>query len=112
MSPLEILVAARKRIENPKDWGKGPRGVGFNRRPLSTCCAAEAIEEVSPQQFETRIAAFRILRCAIGAAPDRLDAIVEWNDAPDRTHAVVLAAYDRAIEAAQNPQTSAQRSEP
>ena len=27
-----------------------------------------------------------------------MNSIIRWNDSPDRTHAEVLAAFDRAIE--------------
>ena len=42
-------------------------------------------------------AALKALKCAIGNGHE----IVPWNDAPERTHAEVMAAFDRAIAAEQ-----------
>lgn len=100
MNALEVLVAARAKITNPEDWGKGRRGRRDCDRPLHTCCAAEAIEDISPsldkETHSERRRAFRALMNAAGL-DNRWNAIINWNDAPERTHAEVLAAYDLAI---------------
>jgi hypothetical protein len=89
MDALDILKAARAKIADPKDWGKGRRR---ESRPLHTCCAAEAIEEVSLDLLE-RERAFRALKNAAGIDAD----IIGWNDHLERTHSEVRAAFDLAI---------------
>lgn len=96
MTHHEILTKARAKIADPDNWGKGLRGCSFDRRPLETCCAAEAIEEVAPTAHEVRRAAMRALYDAAGLEWNK-DSIIHWNDAPERTHAEVLAAFDKAI---------------
>lgn len=98
MRPALIpLVKARALIADPAKWGKGPRGGGYERGPC-TFCAAEAIEESSPN-LAARNEAYRTLEKSIGV-PTLALTLVEWNDARERTHAEVLAAFDKAIEAA------------
>jgi hypothetical protein len=101
ISALDILVAARSKIADEKDWGKGSR----RDRPRNTYCAAEAVEEafcfnsvfqVPPQYYDERVAAFRALEHAAGVAQGCCF-IPNWNDAPERTHKEVLAAFDLAI---------------
>lgn len=79
------LVAARKLIESPADW---------NHRN----CAQTAI---SASCGECRDAAALDVFCeAIGIEGEgrgKSYRIWNWNDAPERTHAEVLAAFDRAI---------------
>lgn len=95
---LTVLIKARAKIADPANWGKGHRGNSeYGHRPLSSCCAAEAIEDVE-MAGKTRRAAYRALERAAGLElPPLGSAIVEWNDAPERTHADVLAAFDKAI---------------
>lgn len=93
---LQVLIKARARISSPKKWGKGIRGVRENLRPLSTCCAAEAIEDTA--MAADRGPAFRAIYKAAGIGK-RFFTLVEWNDAPSRTHAQVLATFDKAIKA-------------
>lgn len=88
----QTLIEARERISDQAAWGKGRRGLD---RKFDTCCAAEAIEEAAPGfgQYEARCTAFNALRRAA-----KCKHITGWNDAPGRTHAEVLAAFDKAIE--------------
>jgi hypothetical protein len=90
MDALNILKSARAKIANPEDWGKGRRGLD---RPRETYCAAEAIETTS--HSAERMRAYRALSCAAGTDIDLN--ITEWNDAPERTHAEVIAAFNLAI---------------
>ena len=87
---LTVLIEARKLIEKPENWGQGRRGLN---RPAHTCCASEAIESIA-EPSAVRNAAYVQLSSAVGG-----QSIVPWNDAPERTHPEVLAAFDRAIEA-------------
>ena len=93
---LPVLIKARALIADPAKWGKGKRGC-LGDRPLDTCCAAEAIEEVEPPSPRRRAAYYALERAAGLVRPPMGSAIVEWNDAPERTHAEVLAAFDKAI---------------
>lgn len=86
---LDILIAARAKIAKPEDWGKGCRA----RRPFRTCCAAEAIEETS-STFSERVRTYRAL---VNAAGINRGSIGTWNDAPERSHADVIRAFDLAI---------------
>lgn len=104
-SVTDVLTAARKRIEKPQHWlGHGWRG------GAESFCASNAIFTLS---YNAGLAepAQRALAKAIGYSCDEsetgfLHAIFRWNDAPERTHAEVLAAFDRAIEASRaSPQT-------
>lgn len=91
-STLKVLQEARKLIEKPENWGQGIRPYRENKR---SCCAAEAIETVTP--WGARSGAFRAIRDAMGVHAPSL--VLDWNDT--HTHAEVLAAFDRAIEAEQ-----------
>ena len=109
MKASEILIAARALIDTPERWVKG-------RKP-GCWCAGDAIMASLPRytvpsirwppvpQYgvtNARNAALRALECAIGNGHE----IASWNDAPERTHAEVMAAFDRAIvaEQAKEPQ--------
>lgn len=94
---LAVLVKARAKIANEENWGKGDRRCD---RPIETCCAAEAIEEVEFDNPKRRAAYLALERAAGLERPPLGSAIVGWNDAPERTHAEVLAAFDKAIASA------------
>ncbi|HWY35270.1 MAG TPA: hypothetical protein VNX68_11530 [Nitrosopumilaceae archaeon] len=93
MTSKEILTQARKSIENPDRWGKGPAMY----RP-GTCCASEAIKNVQGATFDERSLARGCLFRVIGGVFKR--PITLWNDDPKRTHKEVLQAFDEAIEIA------------
>lgn len=97
MDAIDILKVARARIADPLNWGKGPRSRHneWPGRGLNTCCASEAIEEVQSWGPE-RARAYRALEHAAGLKAG-WDKLPIWNDASERTHAEVLAAYDLAI---------------
>lgn len=99
MTPLQVLVAARARISDPAKWGKGVRGTMAGYRSVDTCCAAEAIGDARESDTSLEVALSFLRQAIVGERNDSLS-IVRWNDAPERTHADVLAAFDRAIEAA------------
>ena len=94
---LDILKAARAKVASPENWGKGQRGyyAGYRGRPTSSCCVAEAIEECLPYT-EERKRAFRAFHNAAGLE-EKFGKLIDWNDAPERTHAEVLATFDLAI---------------
>ncbi len=100
MDAINILQAARAKIARPEDWGKGPKGMWVTwagkvvkKRSIETYCAAEAIDASDQPYSHGRMPSYR----AILKAADAADGIIAWNDAPERTHAEVLAAFDLAI---------------
>lgn len=107
MTPKEILIAARAKIEAPERWTQGK----FAQTPmadevppdspLASCwCVLGAIAAITHDDpHDIRDEVYWPIHKAIGLPADSL-AIPAWNDAPTRTHAEVLAAFDRAIAAA------------
>ncbi len=93
---LVPLMKARALIADSAKWGKGMR---CNRAVFETYCAAEAIEAVA-EPSPARREAYRLLHQAVGLNHNVWGLLTDWNDAPERTHAEVLAAFDKAIEAA------------
>jgi hypothetical protein len=87
---IDCLVAARKRIENPANWAKGMK-VDSNKQVY---CALFAMTTGADWTFPL-IQTTNLFRKAADCGP-----IMEWNDAPERTHEEVLAAFDKAIELA------------
>jgi hypothetical protein len=93
----EVLIEARKKVE--QGWTQGVYARLANGTPASltesdaTCwCTSGAIyASLMPQTF-----AFEARRVFIDAN-DLAVGIAEWNDAPGRTQAEVLAAFDKAI---------------
>ncbi len=97
----EILVEARGYIAEPGSWTKGSfardghgNHVSKDSHRASCFCAAGAIGRAAKGSEREQHGALRALRSAITGP------ITAWNDAPNRTHAEVLAAFDRAIEIA------------
>lgn len=90
MTTLEALEIGRARIADPKDWAKGDGSVGGPPEPCR--CAVTALPR--PKRISGAVA----LCGAIGVdATVRVRGFYEWHDAPERTHAEILAAYDKAI---------------
>lgn len=87
----EILLAAKRKISDPEAWGKGRRNID---RAMNTCCIAEAIEECAPHSRERRRAVLAIYNAA--GLEMQWGNLVEWNDAPERTHKEVLAVITLA----------------
>ncbi len=109
MDAIDILQAARSKIEKQEMWGQGlaePPGRSLQTycapaRSSQTYCAVEAID-ASDQPFSRgRLPAYQAFARAAGLENTFITAsntsITDWNDAPERTHAEVLAAFDLAI---------------
>jgi hypothetical protein len=97
MRPALIpLVKARALIADPANWGQGGRA---SRSNFDSFDVAEALEECGTTNFSARKEAIAFFHKAAGVRP-LWGKLIEWNDAPQRTHAEVLAAFDKAIEAA------------
>lgn len=96
MTPVEILRAARKLIENPANWSKRH---GFGDRwhycADGACRAAANGPDravIMPPVGSGYVPARNYLWEASGA-----ENIWVWNDAAERTHPEILAAFDKAI---------------
>jgi len=83
MEPKEILIRARKLIEDPEHWGQG----AFLQD--GKYCATGALIAVGDRAPGTP--AYQALYNAI----DYIGQVCSWNDT--HTHTEVLAAFDRAI---------------
>lgn len=86
---LQILIAARALIEKPENWCKGEYQKG------DACCALGAIHRVkneNPCVFSDSGPEYSALCIAMDGA-----SINYFNDI--HTHAEVIAAFDKAIEA-------------
>lgn len=106
MKVSEILRAGKAAIET-RGWCQGDEASIFGKD--GRCCAATALMAVSlwgdangldkpyPIEFPGN-EAMRLLKRAAGIR--ETDPIAAWNDAPERTVDEVLAAYDKAIVAA------------
>ena len=100
MTPTEILIAAREKIERgwaQKTYAQSANGCNVKySAPDAVCwCSVGAICAVSDGVYASK-RAMNILAETIEIDPSRL---TEWNDAPDRTQDEVLIAFGWAIEA-------------
>lgn len=103
-NPREILIAAREKITTPERWCQGAHardegGQTVLAKDPAACvwCIDGALWAVTRfTQTSARASASILLGEQIGAYS--ANSIHKWNDAPERTHAEVLAAFDRAIE--------------
>ena len=107
MTTTEILIAARAKIERPQDWIQGRFAVSSlqnkvkpTSRRASCWCALGAIAAITREDPNDVNDELYWLLCRAMGLPDNEIAVAAWNDAPGRTHAEVLAVFDRAIEAA------------
>ena len=100
MTPHEILIAARAKIDTPQKWCKGHEALNSKgENVLSLCesavrfCAIGAISAVTPR-YLCSSEAKNALRVAL-----RSSFISAYNDLPGTEHADIMALYDKAIEA-------------
>lgn len=99
MSAVETLRKARELLTPEGAWGRGKMGADRFGAPAdlygpNTVCwcvlgALYRAEGKDERQDEARPWLLKVL----GGA----QSLALWNDAPERTHAEVLAAFDRAI---------------
>ena len=104
----QILIAARALIATPEKWTQGESArtsyglpCGFYADCADQFCMSGALERVCSGDRHRASVAGNYLRDAISAS-----SFVNWNDAPERTHADVMAAFDRAIELAGKPEVA------
>ncbi len=106
-STADILRKAKALIDAPEKWTKGAfcrsaagKAVSTFSRDAVCFCAVGAIARLEVTGVITDVRASRAeeaLRDAIHAT-----AVSHWNDAPERTHAEVMAAFDKAIALAES----------
>lgn len=102
MSVVAILQTAKARIDTPEKWRQGWTSTASDNPDAD--CSQTAIEHASahmaPRDYYVRRrlsgGALLALATAVGIECD-LAEIWRWNDAPERTHAEVMAAFDKAI---------------
>lgn len=85
----DVLRRARALIDSPEKWCKGAMRTEDGRR-----CIFGAIDDAAGR---LAIDESHLFSRATG-----IRNIAEWNNAPERTHAEVLAAFDRAIALAES----------
>ena len=98
MTPREHLLAARALIERPENWGKGHFIQWHGETPAY--CASGALNYAMTHSavWMSHSLAYQFMGSSVGCSPLKLS---DWNDAEERTHSEVLAAFDRAIELAE-----------
>jgi len=116
MKPSEILIEARKLIDTPDKWtkgsyatdGQGKQVPSYSGQAQCFCTlgaffhASASFSEKPFVQTSEHEMMERQARRALGNAINPNEQTVlfaDWNDAPERTHVEVLAAYDGAIAA-------------
>src|SRR5688572_20219324 len=86
---VAALVQARGSIEAPEKWTKKPNVYDLG----APICIGQALQRAWGDCIPNDLLALLTKAVGVSNAPD----ILAWNDAPERTHAEVLAALDRAI---------------
>ena len=99
MTPTEILIAAREKIERgwtQKEYARtdGGEGVKYNSPDAVCWCSIGAICAVDDSR-----AGDSTVRIFADTIEIRTADIPHWNDAPDRTQDDVLIAFGWAIQA-------------
>lgn len=89
--PRDILSAVRARIDTPEHWSKGDSMVG---NALCIGMAFNTLPDCDGDAMDCAVAAF-----VAAAGLSYPDEVPFWNDAPETTHADVMAAFDLAREA-------------
>ena len=101
---VEQLKAGRARIQEEGCWtqeafARNERGDPVLPDKGAAWCALGAVDVVNERQaLIDRHRPMVALLCALQEHDEGWRSVAAWNDAWDRTHAEVLALYDRAIE--------------
>ena len=104
MTLNQTLAAARAKIANPANWTKGwtardaDGAKVFFDDPAAVCWCPMGAIDATAQNDDVGWLSKIALRDAIGT----IAYIAPWNDCHVRTHAEVIAAFDRAIAATQD----------
>lgn len=102
------LRAARALIDTPEKWNKSgtsatnEAGTGVPACSDGACCFCVfgGIRRAVSADWTRENACLCSLYAAIGFSDDPAR-LFRWNDAPERTHSEVMAAFDKAIEKAE-----------
>jgi hypothetical protein len=104
MNALEILIAARAVIDTPEKLARGYYACAANGRPVrhddddAACwCLLGAIKRAGGYRTDAEIPQSIIALLHRAGVADRARE-ADWSDS--RPHAVIIAAFDRAIELA------------
>ena len=87
----DVLRRAKALIDAPEKWCKKTNQHGDARCIMAAINAQRSATVYAPQARAAEFIARAIeIKQGYGVIPD-------WNDAPERTHAEVMSAFDRAI---------------
>lgn len=86
MTPVEVLRKARELVSDPAHWCQG-----YFRCGEAYCSAGALLYTTRDEWLEDKAYGFML------AATGQSHSISGWNDDENRTHAEVIAAFDRAI---------------
>lgn len=110
MSPKEVLILARRKIEQPKGWtqenyaaNKDGLGVSYTDKAAMCFCSSGAVLASSPSPtLEPESLKYLAYVVAGPSVKPELypHVVIRWNDDSERTHQEVLAVFDAAIAAA------------
>ena len=89
----EILRLMRRMLARPEDWLKG----GYIDTGNKVCVIAALNRSIGSDDTENTTAYRTLLSCAPDNGYQNYKRITRWNDAPERTHAHVVALLDKAI---------------
>lgn len=92
MKPSEVLRAAKALIATPETWADGNTARITGPKYCAGMAIGFALSSPRRDVLPLRCSVFRYF----GYGPSMSD-IGQWNDAPERTHSDVMAAFDRAI---------------
>lgn len=94
---VEVLIAARELVSTPDRWTQDVSARDHNGAecdpdsPAAACfCSLTALYKAGGRNERTEVARGIFMRAV-------RQAVSQYNDAPRRTHAQILAAFDRAI---------------
>ena len=90
------LTEARALIDQPEKWTQGVSSL--NTEGGVAYCAREALVQVcgDDEDWADELSV-HLIRSINRPAEYEDSALTDWNDAPTRTHAEVMQAFDRAI---------------
>jgi hypothetical protein len=98
MKPSEVLRKAKALIDSPEKWWES------SKRCLDyQYCALRAIIRVLAYGYAGVVQIFARANNIRPSSDGSFEwPVANWNDAPERTHADVMAAFDRAIALAES----------
>lgn len=98
----EIFEKAKELINAPEKWIRGAycrEAMNDTGDMVGSCllgfCTLGSLLEASPT--EVSIQALSTIFNRTNGLEDYPISVAEWNDAPERTHAEVMSAFDKAI---------------